>query len=535
MYVAIWLFVISLSSCYQHYYRTNTQQSTDADILKRLQTSDKYFIIHFPDRNSALRNITINQNNIEGDEAPLPNWHSGELKPNPSGTNAVPHVKMDSVLTEVHLYTSNNGVPKGRISIPLSEINRMDVYEYDQKATRLNHTLSTVGVTITTLIAVSAVAFAIACNCPQVYIENNGNTHFNGGLYSGAIYSTLERTDYMPLPAVDTDNTKIKLSIKNVAGEEQFINSIQLLKVNHHTDENVLADRHGQIHSYKQLQSPLLQNITDHDVLSKRDGKVYSFNTTSSEHTSELVLKFKSEQKEGKAKLIVHAKNSGWSGYIFREFSSLFGENAEAWRNKQEKADPAVLKKWQADQSLPLMISVKNGDSWKFVDYLPLTGNTASRDMIIAFDFVKNNSDDIEVKLETVYRFWDLDFVGLELTKSSLITKELIHAKTATDKGGIDQTSAIASNDKKYSHLVNDDAIDLQFDIFPPAPNMQSSYFLVSKGYYHNLAKFNGKPKTMELLHFKKSGGFNNFSRRKYQSINQELAKYTVKSKPSGK
>lgn len=62
---------------------------------------------------------------------------------------------------------------------------------------------------------------------------------------------------------------------------------------------------------------------------------------------------------------------------------------------------------------------------------------------------------------------------------------------------------------KKYSHLVNDDAIDL--------------------------AKFSGKPKTTELLHFKKSGGSNNFSRRKYQNINQELAKYTVKSKPSDK
>lgn len=531
IYVAACLVVISITSCYQHFYRTNTKPSTDADILQRLQSSNKYFIIHFPDRNAGLQNVTINQNNIEGDEVVLPAWHTGQLKPKTNRANMVPKAERDSVLMQVHLYTANTNISKGRVSIPVSDINRIDVYEFDQKATGLNHTLSSVGLVFTSLAVASAVILAIACNCPQVYLEDNGTTKFNGGLYSGAIYSTLERTDYMPLPAINADNTKLKIAVKNAPEEEQFINSIQLLKVNHGSDEKVLADRQGKLYSYKEPMAPFAMPGTDFEVLNKKDGKFYSFNTNDTEHRSELILKFKSDQKEGRAKLIIHAKNSAWSGFLFKEFSSLFGEDADAWRMKQEKTDPAVLTKWQRDQSLPLLVSVKNGDSWRFIDYFPLIGNTASRDMILAFDFVKSNSDFIEIKLETVYRFWDLDFAGLDLTQSSSLSSEIISAETASNKDGIDQRSAIALNDKTYSHLTANDGIDLQFALTPLATNVPASYFLVSKGYYHNLAKFSGKAKTLELLRFKDPGGFNNFSRKKYHDINRELARYEVKQK----
>lgn len=528
IYVAVLLIACTITSCYQHFYRTNTKPSTDTDILQRLQSSRKYFIIHFPDRNSGLENVTINQNNLEGNEVNLPAWHNTELKPNITGTNAVPKGEKDLVLTQVHLYTSNTSVSKGRVSIPISDINRIDVYEFDAKATRLNHTLSSVGVVLGSIAVISIAALAIACNCPQVYVEDNGVAKFNGGLYSGAIYSTLERIDHMPLPAINTEITTLKLSIKNAAEEEQYINSIQLMKVNHSADEKVLADRHGQIYSYKDLQAPSSLNGYEFEALQKKDGKVYSFDVSAAEQKSELILKFKTEQNKGKAKLVVHAKNSSWSGFLFKEFSSLFGESAEAWRVKQEKADPKVLAKWQRDQSLPLMVSIREGNSWKSIDYFPLVGNTASRDMIIAFDFINQNSEFIEIKLETVYRFWDLDFVGLALNNSSNLNTEIINPETATNKKSIDQTGLIAADDNQYSHLTNDDAIELQFNM-AQATNMMSSYFLVSKGYYHNLTKFSGKAKTMELLSFRNAGAFNNFSRKKYQGINQELAKYEVK------
>lgn len=528
--VCVLLFAGSITGCYQQFYRTNTRQSADRDILQRLQASNKFFIVHFPDRNAGLRNVSVNQNTIEGDEILLPAEHTSELKPKTKGSNVVKRFDKDSVLMQVHLYTSTPSVSKGRISIPISDISRMDVYEFDRNATTLSHTISTVGVIVTSVAVITAAVFAIICNCPQVYVENNGNAQYNGGMYSGAIYSTLERKDYMPLPELNIINNQLKISVKNAPHEEQFINGIQLLKVNHNPGEKVLSDRHGKIFSYKEPQPAYSINTDNILSLQKKDGDHYAFNSSTSNNTADIIMKFKTNNTGGKAKLIVNAKNSAWSGLVFKEFSSLFGESAEAWKNKQEQADPAVLENWQKDQALPLMVYLKSGDKWQFIDYFPLTGNTASRDMILEFDIVKSNSDFIEIKIETVFRFWDLDYVALDLTKGSPTTTEYIDPEKAITGSGMDQKKSLLKNDKDYVELKGNDGVDLHFALSPASGNNASSYFLVSQGYYHNLTKHTGKARTMELLSIKSKGGFNNFSKRKYEFMNQELAKYEVKN-----
>ena len=167
-----------------------------------------------------------------------------------------------------------------KLIIPVTDISRVEIYEKDKKRTTTNHILSgiglafLVGIIIISIVAATAVTTApvvvpaagAGCNCPQVYIQDGVQSVFKSGLYSGAVNSNLERSDYLLLDDFSPLSDSIKLRIENVKGEEQFINRLQLLRVNHQKGTKVLADKYGNIYSYATPVVPLaVRDIADKD------------------------------------------------------------------------------------------------------------------------------------------------------------------------------------------------------------------------------------------------------------------------------
>jgi hypothetical protein len=272
----------------------------------------------------------------------------------------------------VHLYLNETEQGPGPLDVPLSSFNRVDVYGTDKSA----NTASTVFSLLGGIIGVGAIVGIIAlisCNCPQVYSCTNNSCAFTGGLYSGAIYKSLERTDYMPLNSGIAQQNKIHLRIGSVDGEEQIMNNLSLLRVSHLPGQQVLIDRNGNPLCFGKPVSPLhayvdvKQDIRE--ILSAEDGNYYSFTSKADEgHASSVQLEFKKPAGAASAKLIIRAKNSAWSGYLFHEFKSMFGNYYPKWIERKDKADPQEMKKWQEEQSLPLLVSVKENGNWKTAD-----------------------------------------------------------------------------------------------------------------------------------------------------------------------
>jgi hypothetical protein len=152
-----------------------------------------------------------------------------------------------------------------------------------------------------------------------------------------------------------------------------------------------------------------------------------------------------------------------------------------------------------------------------------LIGNTASRDMIMQLDTRNISGNKIELKLETAYRFWDLDFAGIDYSNDHNFTNTVIEPTQAIRSDGTDEKQALLNSDKTYVPLVNDEYISFRYEIPQAANNKESSYFLVSGGYYHNLEHITGKADYDELLKFKKQGAFDKFSREKYKQA-QDVA-----------
>src|SRR6476620_2939194 len=226
-----YIIYLLITGCFQHYYKVNSSHSVTTDMLQRLKDSRKYFVLHLPDRNVGRENVKLTEDRIEGDPVLLSENHTNGLKPKLTKSNVVIKSQKDSLLMEVHLYTAAEVSKTGRISVAVNDINRIDLYEFDAKTTKSHRVSSIVGLVVGSAIVIGLVAFLVACNCPQVYIAENGNNTFNGGLYSGAVYSTLERSDYMYLPVHPPAGEQFQLSIANATDEEQFINSVALAVV----------------------------------------------------------------------------------------------------------------------------------------------------------------------------------------------------------------------------------------------------------------------------------------------------------------
>lgn len=532
---ALLVTAIVLTSCFQHYFLSGTSRNIDAATIDKWQRASKYFVLHGDNNIWGMENVTVTGNTIQGDLVNLPPEHRKYLNPDTEKTNRVKKEDKTITLMEVHLYTKTP-VPSGQTHVMLqaSDLNRMDVYEFDKSHTNANHALSWAGVIVGGVIAVFGIAFLIACNCPQVYVNNNGQYEFKSGVYSGAVYSSLERPDYLPLDGIQLVDNTYRLRIANAKEEEQFINQSSLLWVKHPADVRLLADRNGKIHSYK---NPVAARRAVYDeetnvtqALKFTDEQYYSFTGQANPGGfSEVTLQFDRPAGSQKGKLLVHGGNSNWSGYLYREFAALFGEGYEKWRRQQEEAGSANAQQWLVDQGLPMKVYLETEKGWKYIDHFALTGNTASRDMIMEIDLEGLRGHEVKIRIESAYKFWDLDRAAMDFSPDVETHAVQLQPAEARTRNGQDVKAGLLQKDKNYVQLSGDDYLDLVYGMPEPGRAEESSLFLVTEGYYHNLKKYEGKPDVQALVKFKEKGAFDRYSRSKFDFLLQELAKARVK------
>jgi hypothetical protein len=531
--------------CFQHYYLVNSSRHIDSSTLLKLIDAQKYFIVHdnYHKTEFAISNLKVSNEILEADSGPLLSEHTSFLNPTRPDHNRYPVNFQDIALNEVHLYSQIPINDSGHLSIPLKNFDRIDVYQPDKKSTNKSTVGSIVGITLTTA-AVVGVIVAIAdapktdpnpqpqtVNCsPQVYLTDNDHTELQGTLYSGALYASLERTDYLPIHVPQPDGNKLQLTVQGKKEEDIFVHGIHLMQVTHNDKEQALIDRKGQILIYHDPVSPEKADIGGHasagqEILA-RDGKYYSFtNHPKGENSSDIILDFKKPKGISTGKLIINAKNSRWSYYLFSQFKSLYGDSYPGLLLRKDKADPKKVLQCELDQSLPLLVSVKDKSGWKFVDYFPTSGNTRDRDLIMNMDLSEfSSSDHIQIRLQTTFMFWDLDYAGMDFSQENSYQIAILPvSKQFTENPGTDP--AIRFPDDHSSVEINGgEQLRMEFTIQSKAGNgLKNSYFLEGTGYYHDNTAFEGKPRYAELIRFTGKGAFDKYSREKFASLVKNL------------
>ena len=387
MYVILLILGMGVSGCFLHYYRSGTTKQIDAQTIQQLQERKKSFVLHSPSGAFIMEDVKVSNDIMIARLSNLPPIEK-YLNPNTDKPNKFKVADREEVLSEVHLYTNHQLDTSAAFALNIHEFYRADIYTFDQKATNKSTIGSIFGLVGAAAVAAGIIAFIIDCNCPQVYACSGQECQFKGGLYSGAIYKSLERTDYMPLSDPPISGNKLQLKIGSVEDEEQIINQVGLLQVDHASGTHVLLDRHGVAFVYSQPLAPESavaggeKNLKQ--AVSVADGHNYSFaNDAGDGQGSDIILEFKKPRGVSSGRLVLRARNSAWSGYLMRDFKALFGNQFTAWTAKKDAANPQEMMKWQVEQSLPIIVSTQNGGNWNEADYFTTPGNTAPMDLIM--------------------------------------------------------------------------------------------------------------------------------------------------------
>ena len=106
-------------------------------------------------------------------------------------------------LSIVHLYINEYTLSEdNQIAIPITSIKRIDVVERETGRTIASHVIGGTALIVGALTIISIIILLTKSSCPFVYAYNGENYDFVGETYGGAIFSPLERQDFMPLPSI---------------------------------------------------------------------------------------------------------------------------------------------------------------------------------------------------------------------------------------------------------------------------------------------------------------------------------------------
>jgi len=523
-----WIMICSLmimtSGCY--YFKVVRSAGQPTDVISSMQDEQKFTILHLGDKAWQLSDIIVSEVSFTGSITALVG-HDKYKTVKPDASNR--YLKSKSynesyLLNEVHIFInefSESG--KGRISVPVKAVEKIEIYDKDKGATAASWIFSSLGVAVGAIGVLAVIVALTKSSCPFVYAYDGNGFLFSGEIFSGATQPGLERDDYMLLPGVSSSGGSYSIRLTNEVHEIQSVNLASLLVVDHPADLSVLIDKNGKVQTFRKPSVPLsAKNSSGEDLLAiigKKDSLNYSGNVQGKDGMEEIVMKFLKPRNSDSGRLLIRAKNSFWLDVLFTKFHMLFGEKYNTFAARQESAPAGKLNKFLLDQNIPLSAYIEKNGKWESAGYFNIAGPMAMRDDILPLNLEGINSDTVKIKLVTGFLFWEVDYAGMDFSKIQNVKVSELPVRIALDKDSVDVRNLLQIKDNNYMVLKEvGDEVMLDFD-GPSQQNTGRSIFLHTSGYYKILRDQTGPADKQALKTFRKPNRFPEFSKETYNLL----------------
>ena len=544
------------SGCY--YYKATARPGFTAEQLNKLLKENRYMILHSRESAWHLGLLRVHGDGFTGyldkvDSArvkylPVPKatWQSYPPKiPTKGGEVRVDRYKLrdkDIVIDQVHLFLADSLAPgvsvNNDISVPFSGILKTETYD---RAKGMTTGSFVIPILFGTILGVAGIAVLIAAltSCPFIYVDTGQGFELAGEIFGGAVYPSLERHDYLSLPGIKTVDDSYRLKISNQLEEVQYINQAELWIVTHPENTMVLADRSGLLH---QLDNPAIPvkalSAAGNDLIplvNARDQQSFLFDeepsaTGDSNAFNAVTMTFAVPEGTHDGNLLVRCGNQLWGDYTYSQFMELFGKKYGKWSGILGKEPPEKNLQWQQDQRFVMMVYLKTTSGWRFIDYFNLIGTVGTREMVMPVDMSdalfttgEDGKQTIRLRLESGFRFWELDYAALDLTTGSSFTVNRVSPLSALTETGKDVRMQLRENDDSYyiQEHTGEEAT-LVFPCIQGVAGMKQTIILHAKGYYKHVRNYPGKPDKATLVTFSEPGRLSRFSWEHYNLFNRE-------------
>ena len=518
-------FLNLLTGCsYYNVRGLTTSSETMASQIDEFNTTQKYAVIHSGVTTWHLNNLVLNEDNktISG-TAQIIDLNHVPLKPRDS-KRVHRYTSKQTPLNEVHFYTNSTDAPVfgSEITIPFSDINSMSVNDKNTGRSIANVFFGTIGV----IAGIFIIILATKSSCPFIYVKNGEEFIFTGELYPGILTANQQRDDYLLLPSLDKVTNDYTIKITNELKEIQYTDYVQLLEVNHPDNVKVLIDAKGNLHTFSNISSPqnvMVDNLhIDNDPVLAKDSNSYLFNSELSNSGSlrNIELIFNKPPQTNNAKLVLTVKNSMWLDYVFGKFNAQFGSYYSQFQKDQQVAPKEKSTKWMNEQHIPLSVYLKTTAGWELIDRIHTVGPMASRDIAVPIDISTVLGEEVVIKLETGFMFWEVDYAGIDFTEDVALDIKCINPTTAIDGNNKDVTKLLMAEDQNYFIQPNiGDEVVVSFKTSESKPDTNKTFFLKNRGYYNYIRNYDSEPNFQKLKLFKEAGAFTDFSMYEYDAL----------------
>jgi hypothetical protein len=514
-----------LTGCsYYNVRNLTTTSETLAGQINEFAENQQYVVIHSGQDTWHLSALRINEQEktISGIVQLVGAKHISK-KPRETKTTHQ-YTGGKEVLNEVHFYiSSQKEITYGeQATIPFSEITSISVNDKNTGRTAANIVLGTVGV----IAAIFIIVLLTKSSCPFIYVNNGEEYVFTGELYPGVLTANQQRDDYLVLPNLIETNSEYRIKITNELKEIQHTDMVQLMAIEHPENVKVLLDANGNPHTFSNLIAPnrvMVDNLNgDTGPALAKDNTSYLFNTALDNNSSKRTIEmtFNKPEQVAKAKLYLTVKNSLWLDYVFGKFNEKFGTYYPQFQKDQQIAPKENSIKWMKEQSIPLSVYVKTATGWDLVDRINTVGPMASRDIAVPIDMTNLTGNEVVLKLETGFMFWEVDYAGMDFTDNTTVTINYINPSMAVDGNNKDVTKLLLAEDQNYLVQPNvGDQVVVHFKAIETNPTFIKTFFLKNRGYYNYIRNYDSEPNFQELKLFRVAGSFTDFSMYEYEAL----------------
>jgi hypothetical protein len=418
-------------------------------------------------------------------------------------------------LLQLHLFLPELAKSGTEISFDVNQIQKAQIIEYNVGLTTLSWVVSSAAITTATI----GIFVAIACSCPHIYLNDGQQWYFSNSMFTGAMNPTLERFDYKKINDLNPLNSELNLEIRNEEKEIQYTNLLKLVAVYHEKDEEIITTSTGDFIKIVNSRQPKRLS-SDNGILTNDflmdESNSYSFNSTDNSGFSNLEASFENKNLKNPY-LVLGLKNPKWGGFVYHEFTKLFGDYFQTWVHSNSKKTKNQLEKNMEKAGITLKVEVLDKGKWKTIDQINLVGEAKFEKIAVKIpeNYLKNK--ELTVRLKSGFQFWEVNYLALAEKDSKKIEVEEYDVQIVSDAK---KSEALAFDDKNYLiHQEGEAPIKINFSGLKT--NSERTLYLKSKGYYKTVQNFEGKPQWNQLLSINKQGGLSHFSKAKFEDWNE--------------
>lgn len=356
---------------------------------------------------------------------------------------------------------------------------------------------------------------------PSVYVFNGEKYVIQGELFSGMIGENLANYEHFPLPALQAQEGNFRVRISNESNGQQYTDMAQLLVVQHPQNKEVIVDQRGKAHLIGKAQKPNTVTSSNGSDLSlatgTKDDQVFAFDNEDFSRNA-VILKFKKPERTERGKLILRAQSSEWMAQIVDSYYRKFGKDFPNWLKEQNALSCPERLQGMRDNDLPLSVYLKRDGEWELLEYFVATTPLQARDLVVPLNLMSIKDQELELKLETGFKFWELDYAAMDFTPNGQVTTTFVQPTSALDQDKNNALALLADADLKYVVLKKTgDYIEL---LYPESAVTNAgganAFFLYTKGYSEMNVRFEGAPAANELLKLKEPGALSDYSQAEY-------------------